>query len=111
MQYFEGGSLIPNKSPGASPSLTSRSGAARRGTATSSTGSQDVAITSSGLGLTDRELQAQPRHRAAGPRRPPLRRWSLSRAWPGEFVAGGWDNENDERASSRSRFSSKALVQ
>lgn len=26
----------------------------------------------------------------------PLRRWSLSRAWPVKFVAGEWDNESDE---------------
>jgi hypothetical protein len=25
-----------------------------------------------------------------------LRRWSLSRAWPVQFVAGDWDNESDE---------------
>ena len=26
----------------------------------------------------------------------PLRRWSLSGAWPVKFVAGAWDNESDE---------------
>lgn len=44
-----------------------------------------------------RELQAQPRHRAAGPRRPhPAPLVALARAWPVKFVAGEWDNESDE---------------
>lgn len=57
---------------------------------------QDVAITSSGLGLTDvnykRNLDIVQQDRDGTT----LRRWSLSRAWPVKFVAGDWDNESDE---------------
>ena len=55
-----------------------------------------VAITSSGLGLTDvcykRNLDIVQQDRDGTT----LRRWSLSRAWPVKFVAGDWDNEADE---------------
>jgi len=57
---------------------------------------QDVAITSSGLGLVDpyykRNLDIVQQDRDGTT----LRRWSLSRAWPTKFVAGEWDNESDE---------------
>ena len=57
---------------------------------------QDVAITSSGLGLTDvnykRNIDIVQQDRDGTT----LRRWSLSRAWPVKFVAGDWDNESDE---------------
>ena len=57
---------------------------------------QDVAITSSGLGLTDvnykRNLDVVQQDRDGVT----LCRWSLSRAWPIKFVAGEWDNESDE---------------
>lgn len=57
---------------------------------------QDVAITSSGLGLTDvnykRNLDVVQQDRDGVT----LRRWTLSRAWPIKFVAGEWDNESDE---------------
>lgn len=55
-----------------------------------------MAITSSGLGLTRRQLQAQPRHLQQDRGGTTLRRWSLSRASPVKFVAGDQDNESDE---------------
>ena len=96
VQYFEGGSLIPNKSPGR---LTFADVTLERG-ATQDRDLfdwlQDVAITSSGLGLTDvfykRNLDIVQQDRDGTT----LRRWSLSRAWPVKFVAGDWDNEADE---------------
>ena len=96
VQYFEGGSLIPNKSPGR---LTFADVTLERG-ATQDRDLfdwfQDVAITSSGLGLTDvnykRNLDIVQQDRDGTT----LRRWSLSRAWPVKFVAGDWDNESDE---------------
>ncbi len=96
MQYFEGGSLIPNKSPGR---LTFADVTLERG-ATQDRALfdwfQDVAITSSGLGLNDvfykRNLDIVQQDRDGTT----LRRWSLSRAWPVKFVAGDWDNEADE---------------
>jgi hypothetical protein len=55
-----------------------------------------VAITSSGLGLTDvfqkRNLDIVQQDRDGTT----LRRWSLSRAWPVKFVASDWDNEVGE---------------
>ena len=96
VQYFEGGSLIPNKSPGR---LTFADVTLERG-ATQDRDLfdwfQDVAITSSGLGLTDvtykRNLDIVQQDRDGTT----LRRWSLSRAWPVKFVAGDWDNDADE---------------
>ena len=96
VQYYEGGSLIPNKSPGR---LTFADVTLERG-ATQDRDLfdwfQDVAITSSGLGLTDvtykRNLDIVQQDRDGTT----LRRWSLSRAWPVKFVAGDWDNDADE---------------
>ncbi|RJS14214.1 phage tail protein [Corallococcus sp. H22C18031201] len=96
VQYFEGGSLIPNKSPGR---LTFSDVTLERGA------TQDhelfdwflsVVDTSSGLGLPDigykRNLDIVQQDRDGTT----LRRWSLSRGWPVKFVAGEWDNESDE---------------
>jgi phage tail-like protein len=96
VQYFEGGSLIPNKSPGR---LTFADVTLERG-ATKDRDLfdwfQDVAITSSGLGLPDnaykRNLDIVQQDRDGTT----LRRWSLTGAWPVKFVAGEWDNEADE---------------
>ena len=96
VQYFEGGSLIPNKSPGR---LTFADVTLERG-ATQDRDLfdwfQDVAITSSGLGPTGvgfkRNLDIVQQDRDGTT----LRRWSLSRAWPVKFVAVDWDNESDE---------------
>lgn len=96
VQYFEGGSLIPNKSPGR---LTFTDVTLERG-ATQDRDLfdwlQDVAITSSGLGLTDVnykcniDIVQQDRDGTT------LCRWSLSRTWLVKFVAGDWDNQADE---------------
>jgi phage tail-like protein len=96
VQYFEGGSLIPNKSPGR---LTFADVTLERGATQDRdlfTRFQDVAITSSGLGLPDvgykRNLDIVQQDRDGTT----LRRWSLTGAWPVKFVAGEWDNESDE---------------
>ncbi|TXD36724.1 phage tail protein [Lujinxingia vulgaris] len=96
VQHFAGGSLIPNKS---SDRLTFADVIFVRG-ATQNRNIfdwfQDVALTLSGLGLTDvnykRNLDIVQQDRDGTT----LRRWSLSRAWPVKFVAGDWDNESDE---------------
>jgi len=96
VQYFEGGSLIPNKSPGR---LTFADVTLERG-ATQDRDLfdwlQDVAVTSSRLGLADvaykRNLDIVQQERDGTT----LRRWSLSHAWPVKFVAGDWDNGSDE---------------
>jgi phage tail-like protein len=96
VEYFEGGSIIAHKSPGR---LTFSDVTLERG-ATQDRDLfrwfQDVAITSSGLGLADvnykRNLDIVQQDRDGVT----LRRWSISRAWPTKFVAGEWDNESDE---------------
>ncbi len=96
VQYSEGGSLIPNKSPGrlTFSDVTLERGATRDRDLFD--WFQDVAIMSSGLGLVDpyykRNLDIVQQDRDGTT----LRRWSLSRAWPTKFVAGEWDNESDE---------------
>lgn len=96
VQYFEGGSLIPNKSPGrlTFADVTLERGATRDRDLFD--WFQDVAITSSGLGLPDvaykRNLDIVQQDRDGTT----LRRWSLTGAWPVKFVAGEWDNEADE---------------
>ena len=96
VQYFEGGSLIPHKSPGR---LTFSDVTLERGATQDHDlfdWFQDVAFASSGLGLTDpgykRNLDIVQQDRDGTT----LRRWSLSRAWPVKFVGGEWDNESDE---------------
>jgi phage tail-like protein len=96
VQYFEGGSLIPNKSPGR---LTFSDVTLERGATQDHElfdWFQDVVHTTSGLGLPDalykRNLDIVQQDRDGTT----LRRWSLSRAWPVKFVAGEWDNESDE---------------
>jgi len=96
VQYFEGGSLIPNKSPGR---LTFTDVTLERG-ATQDRDLydwfSDVAVAAAGTGLTEpsfkRNLDVVQQDRDGST----LRRWSLSSAWPVKFVAGDWDNEADE---------------
>jgi len=96
VEYFEGGSLIPNKSPSR---LTFADMTLERGATEDQDlfdWFQEVAETSSGLGLTDpsykRNLDIVEQDRDGTT----LRRRSLSRAWPVKFVAGDRDNEADE---------------
>jgi len=96
VQYFEGGTLIPNKSPGR---LTFADVTLERG-ATSDKDLFDwltqVADASANAGLNEPEFKRnldiiqQDRDGST------LRRWRLSGAWPVKFVAGEWDNEADE---------------
>ena len=96
VEYFEGGSLIPNKSPGR---LTFADVTLERGATVDEDlfkWFQDVAMLASGLGLVDpsykRNLDIVQQDRDGTT----LRRWTLSGAWPTKFVAGEWDNESDE---------------
>jgi len=94
--YFEGGSLIPNKSPGR---LTFTDVTLERGATQDHDlfdWFRDVAIASSGQGLVDpfykRSADIVQKDRDDSE----LRRWNLVRAWPIKFVAGEWDNDADE---------------
>lgn len=96
VQYYEGGSLIPNKSPGR---LTFADVTLERG-ATMDRDLFDwftqVAEASANIGLKEplfkRNLDIVQQDRDGST----LRRWSLTGAWPVKFVAGDWDNEADE---------------
>ena len=96
VQYYEGGSLIPNKSPGrlTFPDVTLERGATKDRDLFD--WFQQVANTASGLGLTDpdykRNLDIVQQDRDGAT----VRRWTLNNAWPVKFVAGEWDNESDE---------------
>lgn len=94
--YFEGGSLIADKTPGrvTFPNVTLERGA---------TDDLDlfnwlrqVVIASANQGLTDflykRNLDLVQLNRDNTTRR----RWSVFNAWPRRFLAGAWDNEVDE---------------
>jgi phage tail-like protein len=96
VSQWEGGSLIPHKSPGR---LTFSDVTLERGATLDHDlfdWFQDVALTASGLGLPDplykRNLDVVQQDRDGTT----LRRWSLYGAWPVKFVAGEWDNESDE---------------
>ena len=96
VQYFEGGSLIPNKSPGR---LTFADVTLERG-ATMDRDLHDwlaqVADAAANTGLNEpdfkRNLDIVQQDRDGST----LRRWRLNNAWPVKFVAGEWDNEADE---------------
>lgn len=96
VQYYEGGRLIPHKSPGrlTYADLTLERGATRDRDLFK--WFQDVVMTASGLGLTDpyfkRNLDIVQQERDGTT----LRRWSIVGAWPVKFVAGDWDNTSDE---------------
>ncbi len=97
VQYFEGGSLIPNKSPGrlTFPDVTLERGA------TADRNLFDwfaqVADAAANAGLNEpsfkRNLDIVQQDRDGTT----LRRWTLHGAWPVKFVAGAWDNEADEK--------------
>ena len=96
VQYFEGGSLIPNKSPGR---LTFADVTLERGATQDQdlfNWFQDVALFASGTGLNDSDYKRNGDIVQQDRDGSTLRRWSLTGAWPVKFVAGEWDNDSDE---------------
>jgi phage tail-like protein len=96
VEHWEGGSLIPNKSPGR---LTFSDVTLERGATQDRdlfNWFQDVAITASGLGLPDASYKRQMEIVQQDRDGTTLRRWTLVGAWPVKFVAGEWDNASDE---------------
>jgi phage tail-like protein len=96
VEYFEGGSLIPNKSPGR---VTFSDVTLERGATQDHDlfdWFTDVALVAAGTGLNDidykrnGDIVQQDRDGST------LRRWSITGAWPTKFVAGEWDNDSDE---------------
>ena len=96
VEYYEGGALIPNKSPGR---LKFTDVTLERG-ATSDEDLFDwlseVADAAANAGLVEpdfkRNLDIVQQDRDGST----LRRWRLTGAWPVKFVAGDWDNNADE---------------
>ena len=93
---WEGGRLIPHKSPGR---LTFSDVTLERGATLDRdlfNWFNEVANVASGLGLPDnaykRNLDIVQQDRDGST----LRRWSLYGAWPVKFVAGDWDGSADE---------------
>ncbi len=96
VEYHEGGTLIPNKSPGRLKfaDVTLERGATKDHDLFD--WMEEVADASANAGLVEpkfkRNLDIVQQDRDGTT----LRRWSLSGAWPTKFVAGAWDNEADE---------------
>jgi phage tail-like protein len=96
VEYHEGGSLIPNKSPGRLKfaDVTLDRGATKDHDLFD--WMEQVADAAANAGLVEpkfrRSLDIVQQDRDGAT----LRRWSLSGAWPVKFVAGAWDNEADE---------------
>jgi phage tail-like protein len=96
VQYFEGGSLIPNKSPGR---LTFSDVTLERGATVDRDlflWFQDVANAAANTGLNDVDYKRSGDIVQLDRDGSTLRRWSLTGAWPTKFVAGEWDNDSDE---------------
>ena len=96
VEYFEGGSLIPDKSPGR---LTFTDVTLERGVTIDRDLYDwflDVANAAADTGLNEpdfkRTLDIVQQDRLGNE----LRRWRLVNAWPMKFTAGDWDNEADE---------------
>ena len=96
VSYFEGGSVIPDKSPGR---VTVTDVTLERGATQDRDLFDwflDVVDIAANAGLVDNQykrtidLVQQDRDGTT------LRRWRLHNAWPMKFVAGDWDNEADE---------------
>ena len=96
IEYYEGGALIPQKSPGR---LKFADVTLERGATADHDlldWFEDVADAAANAGLNEPEFKRnldivqQDRDGTA------LRRWSLSGAWPTKFVGGSWDNTSDE---------------
>lgn len=96
VEYYEGGSLIPNKSPGR---LTFTDVTLERGATNDLelyTWFKEVAYAASGGGLIDDEYKRDLDLVQLDRDNTELRRWSLIAAFPLKFVAGDWDNTADE---------------
>ena len=96
IEYHEGGTLIPNKSPGRLKfaDVTLERGATKD--IDLFAWMEMVADAAANAGLVEpafkRNLDIVQQDRDGST----LRRWSVSGAWPVKFVAGAWDNEADE---------------
>lgn len=96
IEYHEGGSLVPHKSPGRLKftDVTLERGASQDKDFYSWV--SEVANAAANAGLSDpsykRTIDIVQQDRDGST----LRRWTLSNAWPVKYSAGAWDNESDE---------------
>jgi phage tail-like protein len=96
IEYHEGGSLIPNKSPGRLKfaDVTLERGATKDHDLFD--WMEQVADAAANAGLVEpkfkRNIDIVQQDRDGST----LRRWTIAGAWPVKFVAGAWDNEADE---------------
>ena len=97
VQYYEGGSLIPNKSPGR---VTFADVTLERGATTKDfdlyNWYKQVVKVSANTGLVDDQYKRNLDIVQQDLDVKTLRRWRLTNAWPMKYVAGDWDNESDE---------------
>lgn len=96
VEYSEGGSVIPDKSPGR---VTFSDITLERGACADEDlygWFRECVDASAGTGLVEpgykRSLDIVQLDRDGSE----LRRWAVANAWPTKFVAGDWDNESDE---------------
>jgi phage tail-like protein len=96
VEHWEGGSLIPNKSPGR---VTFTDVTLERG-ATSDLDCynwyKDVVNVAANSGLVDPEYKRNADITQRDRDGNTLRRWRVTNAWPTKFIAGDWDNDSDE---------------
>ena len=97
IEQHEGGSLIPNKSPGR---VTYTDVTLERGATTADNDFfswfGEIVDAAANIGDDDpdfkRDLDIVQQSRSGDE----IRRWNLARAWPTKYVAGDWDNDADE---------------
>jgi phage tail-like protein len=97
VEQWEGGKLIPNKSPG---KLTVSDVTLERGVAKGDSDLYEwwlqVVSGSANKGLVDDDYKRSVDVIQLDRDGSVIQRWTLDNAWPNKFVAGEWDNEADE---------------
>ncbi len=96
-QYFEGGSSIPNKSPGRMTfSDVTLTRAAITGDSDMYLWHQQVSEAAANAGLAEPEFKRNLDIVQQDIDGRTVRRWRLFAAWPKTFTGGSWDNESDD---------------
>lgn len=96
VEHFEGGALIPNKSPGR---VTFADITLERGATNDLefySWFTEVVASDSGQGLPDEEYKRDLDIVQLDRDGTELRRWHVVKAWPTKHVAGDWDNTTDD---------------
>lgn len=96
IEQWEGGSLIPNKSPGR---VTFADVTLNRGATQDEdcfTWYKQIANIAANSGLVDDAYKRNGHINQQDRDGKSLRRWDITNAWPVKFIAGEWDNDADE---------------